>query len=527
MGTINPASLETRIQKLKAENRSLRERLTSIKKENLIQEKSMRNRDIIFNSMAAGIVIIQQGKVMEMNEILLEQLGYGAEEVIGRDFMDFIRSDQRGYVRGLHDIWESGKMAPDQYDAPLVTRDGKTIYCEVRVKHIRLKNRKTFLLNLTRLEQRKELEKEEIQSSKEEALITMASVLTSEFNRYFNSLMDNIIHIRAAYSDNNNLAEALKEVENTLYGALSINRELKAIAGAENDKRDMISFDLNEVVKGAVAYTAQAWKEGPEKHGEKIDLKTYLRSSSPVKGEPKEIKDVIIDIITNAVRAMPDGGEILITTEDNAGYAHIYIQDSGIGISDQSIDRIFDPFFTTKGNDSMGLGLSRSYAIIKKHRGDINVSSQEGQGAIFHIRLPRTKQDQKSKPKADRKKIKDAQILIVQDKDVARELLSHSLTSKGCKVNTAANGLEGLGELKKKKYHLVIADTELLGTEGNIFIIKSRKMNPESSIVLIKGDEEGVQFNQDDKPDADLNIMKPIDMNRAVKQILELLMARQ
>ena len=286
---------------------------------------------------------------------------------------------------------------------------------------------------------------------------------------------------------------------------------------------DIVPFRLNEVINSAIISAAPKWKEGFENYRKNIDLKTYMRSSCLVEGDPKGIQDVIIHVINNSVEAMPYGGEIHITTEENAGYAHIYIQDSGVGIPDRFKDRVIDPFFTTKGDDSTGLGLSLSYAIVKRHKGDIEISSLEDQGTIVNIRLPLARQPQRYKPTPDREKFKNAQILIIQQEDVVRELLSHSLTSKGCEVDTAMTGLEGLGKLKRKKFDLVIADTMAPYVDENAFLTKIRKLKNFLPIVLIRGNKGGDNFNRDIEQTADLNITRPIELNGLVKQITELL----
>jgi PAS domain S-box-containing protein len=527
MGEKKSDYLETRIKKLKAENKSLRETTLLLKGEILKLKTALRERDRLFNSMPAGVMLIRNGKILETNDLILEQLGYRAEEVIGRDFLDFVHHDEEEYVRKLYNIWNSCKMAPGQYDAHLVTQGGGSIYCDVKVKRIRYKSRTAFLLNLTRLEKRKELEEEKIRSMKREALITMALGVNAKFRSYNDFIFKKMKEFKEiARSGNIVLVDAYKMLKDVSYKTMGIARELKLIAETEDEQKRVTHFDLNKMVNEAVESTVGTWKVGPESKGIKIDLKTYLRSSSLLEGDSGEIKDVIIHMITNAVEAMPDGGEIHITTEDNADYAHIYIQDSGIGVSDRFQERIFDPFFSTKGNTATGLGLSLSYAIVKRHKGDIEMSSQEGEGTIFHIRLPLVGRGYKVS-KAERKKIKDAQILIIQDEDFVRDLLSHLLMSKGCKVETAINGLEGMVKLKRKKFDMIIADAERLREGGNTLVKKYRKINPKMSIALIR---EGNDINNNhwrDELAADLNIMKPINVNMVLKQVSELLMNRR
>jgi PAS domain S-box-containing protein len=523
----NSDYLETRIKKLKAENKSLRETTLLLKGEILKLKTALRERDRLFNSIPAGVILIRNGKILETNELILEQLGYRAEEVIGRDFLDLVHHDDEEYVRRLHNVWNSGKMAPGQYDAHLVIREGGSIYCEVKVKRIRHKSRTAFLLNLTRLEKRKELEEEKIRSRKREALITMALGVNGEFRCYNDLILKKMKEIKEiARSGDIVLVDAYKMLKDVSYKTLRIARELELIGETENEQKHVTHFDLNRIVNEAVESAVGTWKVGPESQGIKVDLKTYLRSSSLVEGDSEEIKDVIIHMITNAVEAMPDGGEIHITTEDDADYTHIYIQDSGIGISGRFRETIFDPFFSTKGNTATGLGLSLSYAIVKRHKGDIEMSSREGEGTIFHIRLPLVGQGYKVS-KAERKKIKDTQILIIQDEDVVRDLLSHLLMSKGCKVETANNGLEGMVKLTRKRFDMIIADAERLREGGSTLVKKYGKINPKMSIALIR---EGNDINNNHRRDelsVDLNIMKPIDVNIVLKQVSEILMNRR
>jgi PAS domain S-box-containing protein len=527
MGEKNSDYLETRIKKLKAENKSLRETTSLIKGEILKLKRVLRDRDRLFNSIPAGVMLMRNGKILETNELVLEQLGYRAEEVIGRDFLDFVHHDEAEYVRRFHDIWNSGKMATGQYDAHLVTRGGGSIYCDVKVKRIRHKSRTAFLLNLTRLEKRKELEQEKIQSMKREALITMALGVNGKFQRYNDLILKKMKEFKEiARSGDIVFEDAYNMLKDVSYKTMRIARELELMGETEDEKKRTTRFDLNKVVNGAVESTIGTWKEGPESQGIKIDLKTYLRSSSLVEGDSEEIKDVIIHMITNAVEAMPDGGEIHITTEDNADYTHIYIQDSGTGVPGRFRERIFDPFFSTKGNTATGLGLSLSYAIVKRHKGDIEMSSREGEGTIFHIRLPLVGQGYKSS-KAERKKIWDAQVLIIQDEDVVRDILSHLLISKGCKVETANNGLEGIVKLKRKNFDLVIADAEILHEEDSMLVKKYGKINPKMSIALIREGNDINNYHRQDELVADLNIMKPIDVNMVLKKVSEVLMNRR
>ncbi len=527
MGKNGSEKLQNRIERLKKENKSLRETARSLKAESLKLKRTLRDRDTLFDSLPDGAMLIRDRNILEMNKVLLEELGYEAEDVIGRDLLDFVLQEEMEHVRNLHDTWVSGKAASGQYDGTLLTRDGNAIYCDVKVKRLRYGGRKTFLLTLNRLEKRKDMEREKIRSNKREALSAMAVGLNSKLCRYNESIlkikkgiMKDTIYSKIS------LTEPCRMLEEVSVNTMHVSRDLDMIAEREADSKRMILFEINEGIKEAVASTLDIWKTGPEGRGLNIDLRTYLRSSEQVKGDPEDIKRVIVELITNSVEAMPTGGEIHITTEDNAGYVHVYIQDSGIGIKDACEEKVFDPFFSTKGDPERGFGLSMVYAVIKRHKGDIEISSQRGEGTIFHIRLPLAKLGNRVKARVDREKLKDAQILILQEEDVARELLSHLLASRGCKVDTANSPLEGIGKLKMKRFDLVIADTGTLLSGGSSIVRKYAGIDPKMSIVLIGEGKNSNTHTVLDDLEADLHVSKPLDIKRLIKQVSELLTER-
>ena len=175
-------------------------------------------------------------------------------------------------------------------------------------------------------------------------------------------------------SENRGIMDQLKAIESSVHNLISTNQKVDCLANADVNQSELVTIDLKKLVERAVASINDEKKKASEYPDRGINFKTYLRPVAPVKGNPDEIQNAIHHVIMNAVEAIRDKGDIYLTTEENAGYAYVYIQDSGKGISGEIIDRIFDPFFTTKGNDCAGLGLSLSDAIIKRHGGKMSTS---------------------------------------------------------------------------------------------------------------------------------------------------------
>ena len=517
----------TRLEKLNAENHSLKEKLATLKGENNNLQKTLRNNNKLFHSIPAGILLVQQGVIIDINKGALDQLGYAPEEVVGRNFLDFVHPDLKKSIRDLHKKRLCEKKLSSQYEIELVAKNSERIYCEARVKRIRFDGRGAFLVNLTLLEERKKKEKELMLSKKREALMTMASGLTHKLSRDLRCIGENIQLVKEV-SDSKNVTftKRLENIESASSKLINTTQKLDSLSRKKRDPSDDVLFDLRKVVKGAISVTTPTLKDVVERRKQEINLKTYLRSVSPVKGDPDEIRDLITNLILNAVEAMPQGGDLYVTTEENAGYAHIYIQDSGAGISDSVKDRIFDPFFTTKGKEGVGLGLSLSYAIVKRHKGEIELASQKDQGTTFTITLPTASKDQKSKNKAVKKRIKNAHILIIEGEDILSELLSQVFMSKGYRIVTAGSALEGLHKLKKKRFDLVLADSAAPDMRRDVIIKKIRKVNREIPIVLMTEQVLGDQSKPNRKSGLDLIITKPLDMNRVVREVEDVLRLR-
>jgi len=267
-------------------------------------------------------------------------------------------------------------------------------------------------------------------------------------------------------------------------------------------------------------------KQATEGHGKQIHLKTYLRSVSPTMGDPEAIRDVLCHMMINAVKAMAKGGELYLTTEENAGNAHIYLQDTGMGIPDRVRNRIANPFGTAKDIERDGIGLSLAYAAVGEHQGDIEVTSKKGQGTVINIRLPLAADEPKTKTNLVRAKLRDARILIIEDEDLTRELLSQLLQNRGFMVDGAVSIPEGLKRLKRRKYDFIVANVRLAGTLGGMVVHKMNTLAPGVPVAAL-----GVYRDEDTRqrsrgPEGDLVIKRPIDMNRALEQISEVLIHR-
>lgn len=527
MKTKEPTTLEKRFERLKTENLGLRERLSSLKKESDELRKLITKKDTLLSIVPAGLVIIQKGKVKEINKTALDWLGYAEEDILERNFLNLVSSSAKAVVRDIHQRRIEGKWAPTLYEAGLVAKNGETVNCEVRIEKIRYGGRVAFVARLIGLEERKQRERELVQTKKLEAITTMASGLMEKYSLCTRLINDQTRRIKAhTDSENKALIESLNHMEAATSELKEVTETLAILSKERYEPSEVMLLDLRGVVEEAVKKVEAQLGEKATGEGAKVNVKTYLRAVSPVEGVPGELREVMVSLILNAVEAMPRGGDLHVSVEENAGSAYVYVQDSGVGIPEHITTRIMDPFFTTKGKNVSGLGLSIAQAILRRHRGDLEVASKKDRGTTITVRLPLSSKEQRPKAKPGRRKIKNARILIMEQDHLIRELISQLLVSKGCRVATADSVLEGLNKLKGNAFDMVIADPESADIKESVLVRKMRKADGEIAIALIKqhGAEEqpkGVKASP-----VDLFIHKPIDMNKVLNQVCEILMLK-
>ena len=204
---------------------------------------------------------------------------------------------------------------------------------------------------------------------------------------------------------------------------------------------DQVLLDVSEI-------TLPRWKTRAEaSSGTSLDLQAS--SKAEVLGDPSELREVLVNMIFNAVDAMPQGGKLTLSTAEVDGAVEIRVSDTGTGMSPEVRSRIFDPFFTTKGKAGLGLGLAVSYGIIRRHEGTFEVESELGQGTTFRIRLPLRKASRHgSKMKSPCRpprtrvalRIRSERVFWCRDEAPVRELLRDILESEGHEVGIAEGG---------------------------------------------------------------------------------------
>jgi len=324
------------------------------------------------------------------------------------------------------------------------------------------------------------------------------------------------------------LRKSLEVIEHAAIDGAETVRRIQEFSRRNSNDKCFTQVDINKLIVDALEFTKVRWKNEAESKGIRIQFKKELSTLPSVVGCASELREVFTNLINNAIDAMPQGGQIKVKTFKEDDYISVKLEDAGSGIPKAIKDRIFDPFFTTKGVKSTGLGLSVSYGIINRHQGNITVDSMEGKGAIFTINLPifeKTKKKEKAQSISD--ELKKAEILVIEDEEDVRKLLSDILTDGGHEVEASSNGREGVEIFTKGEFDLVFTDLGMPDMSGWQVAQEIKKVKNSTPVALITGWNIQLKDSELKKRGVDLVINKPFRVDHVLGLVQEVMKPRE
>jgi len=279
-----------------------------------------------------------------------------------------------------------------------------------------------------------------------------------------------------------------------------------------------------------VAVTKAKWRDEAQATGKRIRVVTYLGQVPIVTGNPSELREVLTNLVLNAIDAMPKGGAITFHTRAEKEQLLISVADTGVGMSEEVKRRLFEPFFTTKGHKGTGLGLSLAFGIVKRHGGEISVESTEGRGSTFTIKLPtaadigeaKEEEETTSPPRTG-----PADILIVEDDAAILEALSKTIQQAGYRVTSASSGEEGLACFRKHNCDLVLTDLGMPGISGWEVARAIKDSGNKVPVILLTGWGDQLDQAKMKQSGIDRVLTKPFDRDQILRLISGVLSQRK
>jgi signal transduction histidine kinase len=273
--------------------------------------------------------------------------------------------------------------------------------------------------------------------------------------------------------------------------------------------------DLAELAEDVIQLTKPRWRTTMLETGITIELRQDLQPVPPILGDATELREVVTNLILNAVDAMPQGGILMVATGMLGDQAYLDVGDTGMGIAPELRERIFEPFFTTKAQRGTGLGLAVSRSIALRHEGDLTVESAPGAGSCFRMTLPlpATATEEPTPDQVEPQgQLQPLRVLLVEDDQEVRDTLAQLLMLDDHSVDRAASGREALDLFQPGAYDVVCSDLGMPGMNGWELIGQLRERDPALVTVLLSGWGAQIDPAEARARGADFIVAKPIDL---------------
>jgi signal transduction histidine kinase len=342
------------------------------------------------------------------------------------------------------------------------------------------------------LSELKATQRQMIQQERLRALGQMASGIAHDFNNTLTPILgfsEILLTNDEVLRDPAEARRLLEMLNTSAHDAASVVDRLREFYRPLEADQAFPAVDLTKIVQQAISLTEPKWKTQAQANGVNIEVITSFLAEAIVAGEEAALREVLTNLIFNAVDAMPDGGRIAIEVSIEAGHALLRLRDNGVGMTEEVKQRCLEPFFSTKGERGTGLGLSMVYGIIERHRGRLDLESAPGQGTTFTISLPiadlvsispaaeLTASEHKS----------NLSILVVDDDERVCEVVAQYLRGDGHDVVVTTSGREAVVETQQNRFDIIFLDRAMPQMSGDQTAELIKQLHPDLPIILLTG----------------------------------------
>ncbi|MEN6317661.1 MAG: PAS domain S-box protein [Syntrophaceae bacterium] len=446
-----------------------------------------------------GVVIIQDGRYVYLNQRLMNTFDWKRDDMMGKAMgTTLMPPDDLATILDYYDKYQNGLPIPDHFEVRVSKSDGAIVYTEISPVEVTYKGEKSLLVYLRNITDRKRSEEALLRANKLDSLGILAGGIAHDFNNLMAIVQGYIdlalTKLPSDHDSNKFLQTAMQSVEQTK----ELTSRIITFSRGGDPHRKI--FDITEIIRDAVYKIVK---------GTNVRVKFYFMENLwPAEVDEHQVKQCFYNLTTNAVEAMPEGGDLTIHMENaliaadevlnlkEGSYLKITYTDGGIGIPEKHLSKIFDPYFTTKkigARKGLGLGLSVCYSVVMNHGGHITVNSQPEKGTSFVLYLP-AREDLAKKIEVKRtSSTGNGRILVMDDEFNIRVIMREYLEHLGYEVTDVKDGQEAIDIYKKaldsgNPFELVMLDLTIhQGLGGQLAMEQMLKINPAIKAIIASG----------------------------------------
>jgi len=514
--------------------------------EKAVQKSKEKHRDLIENINEVIFTVDKTGLLTYVSPAVEPLLGYSPSEIIGKQIQGVIYKEDLQFVMGRFQKALSGIKIPTEYR--VYKKSGKICWVYSSSKPIFDEKGICGLQGvLTDINVRKQaeeekrgLEKKLARSQKMEALGLLAGGVAHDLNNVLSGVINYPELLLMTLPAESPMRKSLQAILNSGLKAAAIVQDLLNLTRRGVNVNEVLN--LNDIISDHL--------RSPEhkkiiNHHPGVDIETNLEPELlNINGSPVHLKKAVMNLFSNAAEALSGGGRITVSTEnryvdspikgydniDEGDFAVLRIEDNGIGIAVEDLEKIFEPFYTKKemGRSGTGLGMTIVWNTVKDHHGYINIESTKGKGTAFELYFPVTRE------KIAKKKVsipiedyigRGETILVVDDIKEQREVASIILKTLDYLVTSVSSGEEAVEYIKNNSADLLVLDMIMSpGMDGLDTYKKILEIHPNQKAIIASGFSETDRVKEVQRLGAGAYIKKPYTLEKigfAVKTELE------
>jgi PAS domain S-box-containing protein len=414
--------------------------------------------------------------------------GYSAKEIVGQHFSKFYTPTDRASNKPANALRIALETGHYEEDGRRVRKDGSYFWASVVIDPIR--NEAGELIGYAKItrditERKKaqdklmEVQKQLAESQKLDALGQLTGGVAHDFNNLLMIISGNIHLVRKEVNSEISI-RALRSIETASQRAAALTRQLLTFARRQSVQPQTIALaerltTIKDMLKSglgsAVVLTLEA---APDVGAILVD--------------PSEFETALVNLVINARDAMTDGGSVVLEARNNRNFVEISVEDNGVGIPEDILDKVFDPFFTTKPvGKGTGLGLSQVHGFAHQAGGTISITSKLGEGTRVTMSLPRSQATEKAGPDAGFSQ-GTGTVLLVEDNPEVANATAALIEQLGYRVRWVPDAPSALIEIEKDDIDIVFSDIVMPGKMNGMDLAKRiRAQHPRLPILLVTG----------------------------------------
>jgi PAS domain S-box-containing protein len=425
------------------------------------------------------------GRFLWANTRAADLFGFAGLSIEGKSFLQSIHPDDLGKVRSNFNRAANGEA--QRYELRCLTPNGIEHHALITNSPIYAENEIAGVLAVMRdITEERMAAEQTMRSDKLRALGQLASGVAHNFNNALTAVLGYTQMALVEVVDPK-VTRYLNTVEKAALDAARMVQRVQNFARQRQDE-SLAPANVNLIVRDALDLTRSRWRDDARATGVEYDIIFRPSEGLMVTCDESALREVFVNIIINALDAMPSGGRLTITaTLENNNTALVSFEDNGSGMTEEVRQRIFEPFYTTKGVKGYGMGLAVSFGIIERHGGEIQVKSEPDSGATFTLKLPVARKEAEQSLSEEAPNARTASVLVVDDELPIRTMLADLMRARGHKVLTAEDGLAGLRAIEASRFDLVITDLSMPGADGWTLVNEVRRRWPGTKLVMVTG----------------------------------------